>query len=290
MLDELLRRRRPGVDGCRCARRRRRPGAPVLPRPDQAARVVGGPARSRPPARCTTPSGSCSHARGCVVLARPRGRRGQRGRSGAPRRALGPRLGGRDHERHVRAVARVPSHDGAADRRVPARTRAGSRVSVHPPAPGAGRSSPRSSIPRPPPPRSAHAIALQLLERHGVVDPRGGTRRRHARRLRRGVSRAARARRSRAGPTRLVRGGPRGGAVRAAGCRRPPARAPAPRARRARTGRRARGDRSRAALRRRARLARARRREPADSRAPARTWCSSTARASRISNGAAGPC
>ena len=79
---------------------------------------------------------------------------GNRRRSGAPHRALGSRVGGRDHQRHVRAAARFPSHDGAA-------------IGTRPPAPGpahpsrttrrrralvARRAAPRS--PRPPPPRS----------------------------------------------------------------------------------------------------------------------------------------
>ena len=49
-----------------------------------------------------------------VVLARPRRGRGHRRRRGRARRAVGSRVGGRGHERHVRSAARAAARVGAA--------------------------------------------------------------------------------------------------------------------------------------------------------------------------------
>ena len=84
-------------------------------------------------------------------------------------RALGSRVGGRGHERHVRAAA-----GSAARGRRSAPTAAGPHpgrlTRLGPPA-GAGRWSLVAPLldPAPTPTEIAHAIALQLLERHGVV-------------------------------------------------------------------------------------------------------------------------
>ena len=58
---------------------------------------------------------------------------------------------------------------GASDRARPAASRAGSPASGRRPAPGGGASSRRCSSRRPTPTEAAHAQALQLLERYGVV-------------------------------------------------------------------------------------------------------------------------
>ena len=108
-------------------------------------------------------------ARGRVVLARSRHRRRHGRRGPAPHRALGSRVGRRGHQRHVRPTARSPPGERAPIDGASGRIPAGSPGSVRPRARAGGRSWRRSSIPRPPPTEVAHAIALQLLERHGVV-------------------------------------------------------------------------------------------------------------------------
>ena len=104
---------------------------------------------------------------------------GGRARPRGARRALGPRLGRRGHQRHVRPAAGA-ALEAAGEGPPPAprpahRARAaGGRGSLV-----AGRTTRRTTLPRrgarAPPARSAPMRqALALLERHGVADPRGG--------------------------------------------------------------------------------------------------------------------
>ena len=199
-------RGRGGVGGCRRRRRRRRPRPAAVPRPGGAA---GGAAprpgarrdRRRPTANRSARRGEPGAARpprraGGVVLARP-GRRGPGGRPALrrrhrARRAVGAGVGGPGHQRLARRRCGPVASGGrrtAAPRRSrggPGRRRArrrrsavarprspglGSLSRLGPPAGGgslvAGRR--RCSSPAPTPTEAAHALALQLLERHGVL-------------------------------------------------------------------------------------------------------------------------
>ena len=166
-------RRRPRLGRRRRARRRRRPGRAVLPRPGAAARAAAARGRRptgelhdgdpRPPrAHAARRSGPI-----CVAGGRHRRRAHRaRARSGtwsgrARSRTTRSRRCGRSSAQRPRAKPPRAGLDG----RGPARSGAPGR----PPAPGAGRSSRRCSSPTPTPTEAAHARALQLLERHGVL-------------------------------------------------------------------------------------------------------------------------
>ena len=86
------------------------------------------------------------------------------------RRPVGPGLGGRDHERHVGAPARV-ERAAICDRRARGRSPGRARCRRAGPPAGAGRWSLVASLlePRAAPTEIAHARAMQLLDRHGVV-------------------------------------------------------------------------------------------------------------------------
>ena len=96
---------------------------------------------------------------------------GDRRRARGAGRAVGSRLGRRGHERHARAAPRVRLGRSARTPRAGGRPRPGraARGRARRRPPGAGRSSRRCSSRAPTPTEVAHARALQLLERHGVV-------------------------------------------------------------------------------------------------------------------------
>ena len=109
-------------------------------------------------------------------LLEPAPRRGARGhRRRAARRAVGPGVGRRGHQRLAGAAAggHRRGRAAAAPRREPGRAAgpgpAGSTASARRPAPGGGAWSRRCSSRSPTPTEAAHATALQLVERHGVV-------------------------------------------------------------------------------------------------------------------------
>ena len=118
-----------------------------------------------------------------------------------------------------RSASRSSSRAGARGRPRPGRL---SRLG--PPA-GAGRWSLVAPLlaPAPTATEAAHARALQLLERYGVLTRRGRPRRGSGRRLRRRVPGAQGARGARPGATGLLRGRARGGPVRGARRGRSPA-------------------------------------------------------------------
>ena len=165
---------RAGVDRRGPARRRRRPRPALLPRSGAAARARprrGSSRRPRPlhdairdrldaaPARRSGPS--CS-PRPATPISRCCSTR------------CGICLGRRGHERHVRPAARAAAREAAQSTpRRGGRRSAGSRASVRPRRRVAGRSSRRCSSPGPTATEATHALALQLLERHGVVTREG---------------------------------------------------------------------------------------------------------------------
>ena len=238
-LDALVHGRRGGVGRRRSARRRRRPGRGCCSatRPALLAaprRLAERPARRR---RCTT--------RSATHLARRGARRSGPSSCSAPparrptttdgaRRALGPGVGRRGHQRLARAAAGVRraarrasarARHAAGRRPRPGRAHAGS---VRRPAPGAGRSSRPLLEPAPaatearPRPRPAAARALRRAH------PRGRAGRGRRGRVRRRLPGAQGD--GGAGPRapRLLRGRPRRRPVRAPGRRRPAPRVPAP--------------------------------------------------------------
>ena len=122
----------------------------VLPRPREAARRASvtlpdppdGPGARRDPRQLADRR---------VVLARSGRRRRHRRRRRVPHRAVGSRVGGRGHQRHVRPAARAAAGIGPA--RALVRTRSAAAPRSARPAPGAGHSSHRCSSPRRRPPR-----------------------------------------------------------------------------------------------------------------------------------------
>ena len=108
----------------------------------------------------------------CLVLAGARDRGGDGRRAIAPGGPVGPGVGGRGHERHARAAPRVRAGrvgqdpDAGPGRR----PRPGTLRRAGPPA-GAGRWSLVAGLrdPAPPAAERLHAIARQLIDRHGVV-------------------------------------------------------------------------------------------------------------------------
>ena len=277
-------------------------GAGSLGRDD--GRIAAGPARARDPPR---PLGAARRrrsrpaeprhdairehlaARGASFYRELFAAAGGDVRSRGARRAVGPRVGRRGHQRHVRAapgaaleaVGDGPRRRGggrAADRLGPAR---GRRALV------ARRPEPRPADPPPsgstPAPRAARPARRP--------DPRGGRHRGHRGRLRGGLPGAARDGGGRPDPARLLRRWPRRGPVRARRGARPVARGSAtrpirrrrvrstcspPPTRPTRTARRSRG------------RAAARRTDGRSSARPAPTSCSWTA-SRRSTSSAAGP-
>ena len=104
-------------------------------------------------------------------LVLPRDSRGVRRRlsAGGRRRAVGPRLGGAGHQRHVprRPRVRRPRRRGRAANARRARTARG--APRRPRRRAAGRSWRRASASGPRPPSGRRRIARQLLNRHGVL-------------------------------------------------------------------------------------------------------------------------
>ncbi len=229
-----VRGRRARVDRRGRARRRRRPRAPVLPRPRAAARGAG--------ACCPTPPD------GAAARRDPRAARARRARRSGP--TSSPRPAPPTKPCVLTALwdlvwAGEVTNDTFGPLRVPRRAtrnalgrgagRSPGRLTRLGPPAGAGRWSLVAPLlePAPAPTEAAHAAALQLLERHGVVTREGVRAEGVARRVRRRLPGAARARGVGPGPPRLVRRRARRRAVRAAGRGRPPARAPHDRRRRA---------------------------------------------------------
>ena len=174
-------------------------------------------------------------------------------------RAVGSRVGGRGHQRHVRALARAATGDAPSPGRAPPSAARSSDAAG--PAGGRGAMVAGGAVARAGSladrDRARGRAATARAARRG--DARRRARRRRQRRVRRGLPRVARARRSGPGAPRLVRRRARRRPVRAAGRGRSPARAPNDRRRRRSGPRaRARGNRSRAAIRRRAVVARTR--------------------------------
>ena len=216
--------------GAGARRRQRRSGAVVLRRPAAAAGAVDGSRSSRRPVRCTTRSARCSPQRGASFWTAAARRRPERHRRRVARRAVGPRVGRRGHQRLARAAARRASvahgtgapQAGGADAR-PAAARAahahrpaGRRRSVEPggAAAAAGAAAHRGR---------ARRRRCRLLERYGVVTREAVLAEGVRRRVRRRVRRAEGARGARPDPARLLRRRPRCRPVRAARRGRPAA-------------------------------------------------------------------
>ena len=145
----------------------------LLPRSHPPARARRPSPTAGPTAPCTTRSARRLARGRRVVLARSRRGRRHRRRGGRAHRAVGSRVGRRGHQRHVRSAARAARAPPSARPRGAAQPRRGCRGSVRRRARVAGRSSRRCSSRRPTPTEIAHAQALQLLERHGVVTREG---------------------------------------------------------------------------------------------------------------------
>ena len=205
--------RRDRVDLLAAAGSGRRPAVRTDPRRDPAA----------PPA-----------PRRVVLPAAALGWRGCAKRRGAAGRPVGPRLGGRGHQRHVRPAAGAVAATLAVTALATTRTGPGARSAARRRALVAGGR-----------PRRRGAVADRARARPGDDaaraprrrDPRGGRRRGNGRRVRIGLPGAAGDGGVRSSASRLLRGGARGGAVRTARRRRPPARDPRRRADGARAGR-----------------------------------------------------
>ena len=266
-----VRRRRAGLGRRRRARPPLRQGRAVLPRGRAAARAAasaeGGPggrgARHDPRAP----------ARGRVLLHRPAGRRRRRPERGAAGGAVGPRVGGRGHQRRLRAAAlAAPERAVVAVRAGGARAAAAVLVAARGlPAAGPGPlvarlvAVRRARGPDRAPPRPGRAAARALRHRH----PRAGAGGGDPRRLLLALRPVHGARDDRRRAPRLLHRRPRRRAVRAPRRGRAPARAAR---RRHRSADRARRHRPGAALRRRPALAAAR--WPVPPRAtPAPTSC-----------------
>ena len=172
---------RGGVGRRRRDRFAGRPDPAVLRRPAAAARSRLGSRSIRPTVRCTTRSaGTARRARRQLLGAAARG--GARGivhRRRAARRAVGSRVGGRGHQRLAGPAAGRARRGGAEARRsaacevatgswpATARSAGPHRATGRRRADGA--SSRRCCEPAPTPTEAAHAQALQLIERYGVV-------------------------------------------------------------------------------------------------------------------------
>ena len=169
LLDELGRDGRGRLGRAGAASAATTAGSSLVP-----ARARGPAAASGPPDGIG-PSGGPRHdairehlgPRGASLLPRaPRGR-GRRLRPRRARRAVGPRLGRRGHERHVRAAARAALE--ADRRRRRPRAAAGPADGARPARGGrplVARRARRTAARRP---ERLHAQALALLERHGVL-------------------------------------------------------------------------------------------------------------------------
>ena len=166
-----VRGRRAGVDRRGRARRRRRPRAPVLPRPGASCsrrRPRCSRRARRPAARRDPRPPRCAPARRSGPTSSPRP--APPTTAVAAHRAVGPRVGGRGHQRHVRAAARAaPARGAPAPSRGPPAPGPARRASARPRAPGRWSLVAPLLEPAPSPTEIAHATALQLLERHGVV-------------------------------------------------------------------------------------------------------------------------
>ena len=162
-----VRERRDRVDRRRRARPELGPGGAVLPRRRRAARRRRRPrrARRRPTAGARARARAAGRRR--VLLHRPAGRRGARAR-GAPGGAVGSGLGGRGHQRRVRAAA-----GAAADARArPARARASRRAARR-----AGRFAARGARHRRRGPGSGPLVADRAAVRAGARSIRRARRR-----------------------------------------------------------------------------------------------------------------
>ena len=211
-----------GASRSTSARTRRCSGPP--PAPAERAR------------RASSTTRSASGSRAAPASARPARRARGPARRGAPRGALGPRLGGRGDQRRLRAAARARREAVA---RVPRRTsrragagrfrrRAPRRAAAAGPLVADGRLFARRRRPGGPAPRPGRADARALRDRH----PRDRARRGVPGRLLGALRGALGARDARRRPPRLLRRGPRRRPVRAARRGRAPARAARTRRRR----------------------------------------------------------
>ena len=213
--------RRGRVDRGRRHRCERRPGRPLLPRRRALVRAC---ATHRAPRRTHRRRAACAPRRAPARRFWPdlvRAGRDRR-RAGRARRAVGPRVGGRGHQRRrSRRCGRWPGRSpGAAPPRAGPGRVACTRLG---PPTGAGRWSLVAALRRPGPrrPSSRPPRATQLLTRHGVVTREAVKAEGRPRRVRRGLPRRCRMlEESGPGPARLLRRRPRRGPVRAARCRR----------------------------------------------------------------------
>ena len=216
-------RRRPtGGCGCSSATRSRCCSTPRVER-RRAARRRRCTTRSAP----TSPSGARRSGPSC---SRPRPRRAAYDDAERARRAVGPGVGRRGHQRLARSAAgRCVGAQGAGARRgagARGRPRPGRLTRLGPPA-GAGRWSlvaPLLDAGARRPPRPRTPAALQLLERYGVLTREAALGRGRRGRVRRRVPGAQGARGARAGAPRLLRRRPRRRPVRPARRGRPAAR------------------------------------------------------------------
>ena len=193
----------------------------VRPRPGAAARAAAA-RRSRPTGELHVAIREHLARARRLVLARSGPGGGHRRRARRARRALGPGLGGRGHERHAGAAPGVDGEAVARDAasRLAGRDRGRCGARGRRPAPAAGRSSRpllgAGAQPHRGRPRASAAAARSPRRAH----TRGGAVRGRARRVRRRLRRAEGAGDVGQGPARVLRRRPRRGAVRRSGRRR----------------------------------------------------------------------
>ena len=224
----------------------------VPPRPRRASRPRAAPRRAPRRAR---------PARRLVLPRAPRGR-GRRRRPRGARRAVGPRLGGRGHERHVRAAPRAalaPPVEGPARAAPPARRRARAARGRRPLVARRRRAGPRAMRAAT---ARAHATALAPARPARRPHARGRRGRGDRGRVRRPSTRSSARSRRRAASGAATSSTGWGRPVRAAGRGRPAAGRPRAARRRAAVVHLLAAADPANAVRRRARLAAPRRRRP----------------------------
>ena len=212
-----VRRRRARVDRGGAAGPPLGQGGALLPRGRAAARAASAAEGGALRPRAGRDPRAARHRR--VLLHRPARRHRRDPQRGAAGGAVGPRVGGRGHQRRLRAAALAAAERAVvaagASRPPAALLRAAERLPAAGPGPLVARLDAlhRARGPDRPPPHPGRAAARALRHRH----PRAGAGRGHPRRLLLALRPALRAGDRRRRPARLLHRGPRRGAVRAAG-------------------------------------------------------------------------
>ena len=180
-----VRGRRARVDRRGRARRRRRPRAAASSATASACSRPAPLPDGRPTARCTTRSAARLAAAGASFWPDLVAAAGTADDAVRAHRAVGSRVGGRGHQRHVRPAARARGARRQRARRAAGRNPA--RLTRLGPPAGAGRWSLVAPLlePAPTPTETAHAHRAAAARTPRRRDPRGRARRGHRRRVRR---------------------------------------------------------------------------------------------------------